>query len=241
LLEQQEEALVGEREQPVVVVELWDVHPDALTGGDVKKAAAPRTSERLVNHDPLTGEEAAIQDAGSRIRRALLPRSASDAEANIISHVGGECELGDEASRAVPKVIRPVLAGLTTAPVISVGRWWWGAAGKNLLITIATTAERGARAFRPPRGTRTQELPLRSLRSNLGARKGASRIAPEGNLNQLLHLTTPAPPQGTGWFRSARPGYRGAPEGCGCSWRLLGPWVGVLTYITPGRGDRVDA
>jgi hypothetical protein len=112
-LEQQQKALMGERKQPVVVVELWDVYPNALTSGDVKKVAAPRTSERLVEHDPITGEEAAIQAAGSRIRRAPLPQSASDAEANIISHVGGEGELGDQASRAVPKV-RPIGVGAAT-------------------------------------------------------------------------------------------------------------------------------
>lgn len=119
LVEQQQEALRRER-QHRVIGELRDVvRVDAPAGGDVEKAAAAAAGGGgggalivvgLVEHDPVTREEAAVQATilRSRVQRGgEPPRAAHGAEADVIGDVVGEGELRDHASRPVPEV-RPV-------------------------------------------------------------------------------------------------------------------------------------
>jgi hypothetical protein len=108
-VKQQEEALVGDREQRVVR-ELREVRPDALAGGDVEEAVAADVGVGLVEHDPLPREEAGVQ-AAARVREALAPRAAHGAEADVVGDAAGEDELGDQAGRTVAAEVRPVPRG----------------------------------------------------------------------------------------------------------------------------------
>ena len=113
-MEQQEEALVGDRVQRVVrEVRQQQVSPDALAGGDVEEAvAAGARDEGLVEHDPLPGVEAAVvQDQAAlraRVHGASAPRPAHGAEADVVGHVVGEDALRDQARRPVVPEARPV-------------------------------------------------------------------------------------------------------------------------------------
>uniref|UniRef100_A0A0E0IWQ7 Uncharacterized protein n=1 Tax=Oryza nivara TaxID=4536 RepID=A0A0E0IWQ7_ORYNI len=100
LVEQQQEALRGERDQGVAL-ELREIRTDALAGGEVEEAAAAG-GRRLVEHDPPPGEEAAVQGAGEGIHRAQPPQPAHGAEADVVGDVVGEDALGDEAGRPLP-------------------------------------------------------------------------------------------------------------------------------------------
>lgn len=61
----------------------------------------------LVEHDPVTREEAAVQATilRSRVQRGgEPPRAAHGAEADVIGDVIGEGELRDHAGRPIPEV-----------------------------------------------------------------------------------------------------------------------------------------
>jgi hypothetical protein len=80
----------------------------------------------IFKHDPLPREEAAVQAAGSRVRRAPPPRSAHGAEADVVGYVAGEGELSDQAGPALLAKVCPVPRA------------------------AAATTGRGARTLRPP-------------------------------------------------------------------------------------------
>jgi hypothetical protein len=63
---QEQEALGGSGSEHAVVNELWDVHLDALAGGDVQEAATAAVQGVGVEHDPPVGAEArVVQDAAA--------------------------------------------------------------------------------------------------------------------------------------------------------------------------------
>ena len=81
LVEQQDEALGGEREQRVLL-QLREVHPDTLAGGEVKEAAAAGAGRGLVEHDPLPM-------ISGRLSRGEVHREGHSVAASIDGKVSG--------------------------------------------------------------------------------------------------------------------------------------------------------
>jgi hypothetical protein len=105
LVEQEEEALGGEREG-VMVAELREINLYALTGGDVEEAATMGRSEFLPEHEPVPGEEAAVV-VPAWVGTTPPPWLAHRTEADVVNDVVGEDALGENPRWPVSE-IRPV-------------------------------------------------------------------------------------------------------------------------------------
>jgi hypothetical protein len=110
LVEQEEEALGGEREG-VMVAELREINLYALTGGDVEEAATMGRGEFLPEHDPVPGEEAAVV-VPAWVGTTPPPWLAHGTEADVVGDVVGEDALGEKPRWTVSE-IRPVSPAAT--------------------------------------------------------------------------------------------------------------------------------
>lgn len=103
-----------------MVMELREVHLDALAGGGVEETPAAGSSKWFREKDPPSGMESAVKAAVcARFSRTLTPPAARCTEAEVVRDVTGEDALGDQPSRPITK-ISPV------SPAVVI--WSWAAA-----------------------------------------------------------------------------------------------------------------